>query len=123
MKKVTVIVIVSIIAAVTAIVFALIKIADWSGGSSYYTQITNRSVEINENGRDGVVDFKGGLPYKYSLPAFSEQGEKRIISFGASRELREGAYIRLTVMPIRGVTRWEEVHFEDLPDTVKEMLP
>lgn len=122
MKKIRTIVFISIIAGISAVIFALFKIAAWSEGSSYYTKITNHSVELNENGRDGVVDFKGGLPYIYSLPAFNERGEKRVISFGAARELRDGAYIRLTVMPIRGVTRWEEVYFDDLPESVKEMM-
>lgn len=122
MKKLTVTIIISIVVGVAAVAFTLFKITSWAEGSSYYTQIANHSVEINENGRDGVIDFNGGLPYIYSLPAFNENGEKQMISFGATRELREGAFIHLTVVPIRGVIRWEEVYFEDMPEAVQEMF-
>ena len=122
MKKLAVIIILSVITGVAALTFALIKIAGWSGGSTYYTRIANHSLEINENGRDGVVDFSGGMPYIYNLPAYNEKGEKETISFGATRELRDGAFIRLTVVPIRGVVRWEEVLFEDMPEAVQEMF-
>lgn len=120
MKKLTVTVIILIAAGILAAVLALSIIASWSEGSSYYTRIANHSVELNDGGRDGVIDFKGGLPYIYSLPAFNEKGEKQTVSFGAARELKEGAFIKLTVVPVRGVIRWEEVNFEDMPEAVQE---
>ena len=122
MKKLTVTIIISIVVGVAAVAFTLFKITSWAEGSSYYTQIANHSVEINESGRDGVIDFKGGMPYIYSLPAFSEKGEKQLISFGATRELKDCAFIHMTVVPIRGVIRWEEVYIEDMPESVREMF-
>ena len=71
----------------------------------YYTQIDNSKVETNDS-RGGVIDFKGGLPYIYSLPSYSENGGERVCSFGAERELRDGAFIRLRLMPLRGVVNW-----------------
>ena len=42
-----------------------------------------------------------------------------LITFGASKELKEGAFIRLTVMPIRGVIEWKEVQYDELPAAVQ----
>ncbi len=33
--------------------------------------------------------------------------------------MKEGAFIRLTVMPIRGVLEWSEVQYEELPAEVQ----
>ena len=79
-----------------------------SGSTYYYTQIDNSKVE-QVNSRGGVIDPHGGLSYSYTLPSFGENGEEKDITFGTSRELREGAFIRLTVMPLRGVLEWSEV--------------
>ena len=57
---------------------------------------------------EGVIDLHGGMDYSYTLPACDEDGAKRDITFGTSRELKEGAFIRLTVMPVRGVLEWSE---------------
>ncbi len=52
------------------------------------------------------------MSYSYTLPAYNENGDKKDITFGTSRELKEGAFIRLTVMPIRGVLEWSEVQYD-----------
>ncbi len=88
------------------------------GNNYYYTQIDNTRIEqIDPQG--GVINFQGSLPYSYTLPALDEKGKKKDITFSASKELTEGAYIRLTVKPIRGVTAWEEVQYEELPAAVR----
>jgi len=33
--------------------------------------------------------------------------------------LKEGAFVRLTVMPVRGVLEWKEVQYEELPAAVQ----
>ncbi|MCI8811486.1 MAG: YxeA family protein, partial [Oscillibacter sp.] len=48
-----------------------------------------------------------------------ENGSEKEITFGTSRELREGAFIRLTVMPVRGVLDWSEVQYDELPEAVQ----
>ena len=45
---------------------------------------------------------------------------KIICPFGISRELKEVAFIRLTVMPIRGVLEWSEVQYDELPAAVQD---
>lgn len=47
--------------------------------------------------------------------------KKKSLSFKTSRELREGAYLKLEVMPVRGVIGWEEVQYDGLPETVKSI--
>ncbi|MDE6202068.1 MAG: YxeA family protein [Lachnospiraceae bacterium] len=89
-----------------------------TGSTYYYSQIDNSKVEQVES-KGGVIDFKGGLPYSYTLLAYDENGKEKEITFGTSRELKEGAFIRLTVMPVRGVLEWNEVQYDELPVTVQ----
>lgn len=85
----------------------------------YYSQIDNSRIKQVES-RGGVIDFSGGMSYSYTLPSYDEDGKGKDITFGTSRELKEGAYIRLTVMPIRGVVEWSEVQYEEMPMTVQK---
>lgn len=59
------------------------------------------------------------MKYQYTLTAYDEGGKTKEISFKTSRELTEGAYLKLEVMSIRGVVSWEEVQETELPDKVK----
>lgn len=88
------------------------------GSTGYYTQIDNSRVEQVKTG-GGVISLKGSLPYSYTLTAYDETGGEKEITFGTSRELRDGAFIRLTVMPIRGVLDWIEVRYDELPAAVQ----
>lgn len=63
--------------------------------------------------------MKGNLPYSYTLLSYDEKGSEKEITFGTSRELKEGAFIRLTVMPVRGVLDWSEVQYVELPAVVQ----
>lgn len=87
-------------------------------GTPYYTQIDGSHMEPTESD-GGVIHFESSLPYTYTLPAYDANGRERELSFGASRELTQGAYIRLEVVPLRGVVRWEEVSYEDMPLAVQ----
>ena len=88
-------------------------------GTPYYTQIDNSRIQPTEPG-GGVIHFEtSSLPYTYTLAAYDANGWERELSFGASRELTQGAYIRLETAPVRGVIRWEEVSYEDLPLAVQ----
>ncbi len=87
--------------------------------TDYYTQIDNTKLrEVNSRG--GVIDIHGGLPYAYTLPAYDENGGAREITFGTSRELRDTAFLCLTVLPLRGVVSWREVTYAELPDAVQQ---
>lgn len=110
------------ITAAFVIAMSLIGSCLWflseSGSAYYYTQIDNRKIEqVNSSG--GVIDPHGGMPYSYTLPAYNESGAKKDITFGTEKELKEGAFIRLTVAPIRGVLEWTQVQRNELPAAVQ----
>lgn len=111
------------IATAVVIVAVVIGFGMWflSGSNStyYYTQIDNSKIEQNDSD-GGVVNLNGGMEYAYTLSAYNESGKEKDITFGASRQLREGAYIRLTVMPVRGVIEWSEVQYDELPEAVQD---
>lgn len=108
--------------AVIVIAVGFVCLCMWllsgAGEAYYYTQIDNSKIEQGAP-RKGVVDLQGGMSYSYTLPAYDEEGGEKDITFGASRELREGAFLRLTVMPVRGVIEWSEVEYEELPAAVQ----
>ena len=47
-------------------------------------------------------------------------GKSKEITFQTTRELREDAYLKLKVMMTRGVVNWEEVQFDEMPESVQE---
>ena len=110
------------IGAAAVLFIGLIGFCAWFlsgfGSTEYYTQIDNAKVEQGDT-KGGVINFKGNLPYSYTLTAYDEKGGEKEITFGTSRELREGAFLRLTVMPIRGVLDWSEVQYDELPSAVQ----
>ena len=110
------------IGAAAVLLIGLIGFCAWypsgSGSTEYYAQIDNTKVEQVDT-KGGVISFKGNLPYSYTLTAYDEKGGEKEITFGTSRELKEGAFIRLTVMPVRGVLDWSEVQYDELPAAVQ----
>ncbi len=115
-----------VIGVATVLLIGLVGFCAWSlsgsGSTEYYTQIDNSKVEqMAPNG--GVITFKGNLPYSYTLLSYDENGSEKEITFGTSRELRDGAFICLTVMPVRGVLDWSEVRYDELPAAVQDHYP
>lgn len=110
------------ISAAAVVLIGLIGFCAWflsgSDSAEYYAQIDNSRMEAVDS-KGGVVSFKGNLPYSYTLPAYDENGSEKEITFGTSRELRDGAFIRLTVMPVRGVLDWSELQYDELPTAVQ----
>ncbi|MNH44648.1 hypothetical protein D3C79_1068760 [compost metagenome] len=58
--------------------------------------------------------------YDYELAAYNAKGNEKKLSFSAGKQLRTGAYIQLYYTLIRGVTHWNEVTFEELPEAVQQ---
>ena len=83
-------------------------------GTVYYAQVDNTNVS--------EITPRAGMYYRYELPGYDEKGRARLLSFETSRILREGAYLCIEVAPIRGVTKWEEVQPEDMPDKARKEL-
>lgn len=119
MKKIVLIVIIAVVLALAAGFYGMFFLG--MGSTYYYTQIDN--TKFTENSSGGVVDLSGGggLEYIYTLAAYDDNGKEKELVFGSSRQLREGAFIRLTVFSMRGVTDWEEVQTEELPERVREI--
>lgn len=111
--------------AVMALVIGLSCFSAWffteKDAGYYYVQIDNSKLEKVDS-RGGVINLNGSMDYSYTLTAYDENGQGTYITFGASRELREGAYLRLTVKPIRGVVEWSEVAYAELPAAVQERM-
>lgn len=87
----------------------------------YYVKIDNACISENEPS-GGVINFGSGEPYVYKLEAVNATGDKAEIEFGASRELRQNAFLKLDLQPIRGVVGWSEVSEDALPAKVVEVL-
>lgn len=107
-------------AALGAVIVAGLCLASqlFSSGTYYYTQVDNSRIErVHSSG--GVIDLTGGLEYSYTLVAYKENGAAEDVFFGMSRELREGAFLRLEVAPVRGVVDWCEVRYDELPEAVR----
>ena len=110
------------IAAVVILIVGVIGFCMWflsgTGSTYYYSQIDNSKIEQTES-KSGVINFSGSMDYSYTLFSYDENGKEKDITFGTSKELKEGAFIRLTVMPIRGVLEWKEVQYDELPAVVQ----
>ena len=80
----------------------------------YYTQIDNTKIEQISNTDD--------MKYQYTLMAYNKNGKEKEVKFKTIRELREGVYLELDVMQMRGVVDWREVQTDDLPNNVKTAM-
>ena len=80
----------------------------------YYTQIDNTKIQ--------EISGSDDMKYEYTLTAYNKNGKEKEVKFKTSRELREGAYLELDVMQMRGVINWREVQQDELPDAVKTAM-
>lgn len=81
------------------------------GTTIYYTQVDNTKIEE-------LTD--SDMKYQYTIDCYKENGKKKKLKFKTSRELREGAYLKIEYMEVSGVHAWEEVQYKDLPKKVKD---
>ena len=54
-----------------------------------------------------------------ALPIY-KNGKSKEIRLGTNRELKEGAFLKVYYYFLRGVHKWEEVQYDDLPIKVKD---
>lgn len=97
--------------AVLVVLYVGFAIFVGTGGTDYYTKIDNAKVK--------EIAPHGEMNYSYTLISCNENGTKRDVSFETSKILKDGAYLRLEVAPIRGVVNWEEVEYTELPSAVQ----
>ena len=88
---------------------------------------TNRLAPDNPAGKNifytKVMDpgTKGnGERYVYEVVAYNSKGDNRKLEFTASGQLQDGAFLELYHTRLRGVTYWQEVSFETLPEKVQQ---
>lgn len=75
----------------------------------YYTQIDNTKIS--------KLNTSSAMKYEYTLDCYNENGHKKKISFKTTRELKDKAFLSLTVKAT-GVNKWEEVQIYELPSEV-----
>jgi len=100
---------VHIVLAVIVLLCAAAVVLFWSGIGSrdVYTQI--------DNDHCVAITPDAGMTHEYTLTACDANGQEESITFRTERVLRDSAYLKLTVAPLRGVVSWEEVQLSDMP--------
>lgn len=83
---------------------------DPKGKTMYYTQIKNEEITIDDSKR-----------FEYILDCYDTNGYKKSLTFTSGKKLREDAYIELYVAPLRGVTYWQEVKWDELHVEVQKI--
>lgn len=81
---------------------------------SYYTRVDNERIASSDSNDD--------LDYEYSLYAYARDGSRIEVRFGTSRILRDGAYLQLELLPLRGVVSWSEVDLQTVPASAAKCL-
>lgn len=88
--------------------------------TDYYVQITTDGEKIEgKNSAGNTV-----ISYRYKLTAYDKNGQKKEIAFNAykNRSLRKNAYLKITWNKEKGVTSYEEVNYNILPNKVKNKI-
>ena len=102
-----------ILAVVVALGLAYHFVLNTDSAVNWYVQVDNSQVEPQQENAD---------EYEYSLEAFDENGGSHEVTFKTERMLREGAFLKLETMPIRGVISWAEVQPNDIPGKARAAL-
>ncbi|WP_028391119.1 YxeA family protein [Bacillus cihuensis] len=88
------------------------------GADEYYTRIEGQGKKIEDKADNG----QKYVSYEYELPAYDQEGKKKTLTFTATKQLREKAYLSLFVKDGKGVTSYQEVTKEELPEKAKDKL-
>ncbi|KRG15744.1 uncharacterized protein (TIGR01655 family) [Lederbergia galactosidilyticus] len=83
------------------------------GAEKYYVQVKGDG-DKKDDGRQDIYD--------YTLTGFNEDGEEATLEFFALKELRKDAYLILYYKDKKGVTSYQEVNEEDIPEKALEKL-
>ncbi|MBP0725476.1 YxeA family protein [Bacillus sp. RG28] len=88
------------------------------GADQYYVQIKGKGhqhIDKADNGEKYVY-------YEYTLSAFNKDEKEQKLTFTASKQLREEAYLCLYVKDETKVTSYNEVKKDELPEKVTGKL-
>lgn len=83
----------------------------------YYVQIDEQPTEEKMKMSSGEVDTR----YVYTLDAYNEDGHKEVYEFSTDKALRQNAYLKLYVKE-KGVSSYDEVQLNDIPEKAKKKL-
>lgn len=119
--KTTAIIVVMAAVMLSVALFAFASQTSLFLAGDYYVRIDNAHISENEPA-DGIFSLKSREPYVYELRAVNEAGDETKLEFGVSRELRQGAFLKLSLQPVRGVVSWSEVPEEELPPKTANAL-
>ena len=93
-------------AVIIGIIYGLYFLATYIGSKNIIKEEEWKKID---NTKIEEVSGNDDMKYQYTLTAYDKNGKAKEIQFKTSRELREGAYLELDVMSIRGVIDWREV--------------
>lgn len=109
----------------TILVIAIVimcGVGAWWGFGRVFTEFDEWYAQVDGDRLSEAEENANGFDYHYDLPAANASGEAEEIGFDTSRELREGAYLKLETLALRGVVKWEEVSWDEIPEAAQEQI-
>lgn len=89
------------------------------GAKEYYTKIVGAGEPRDERDSSGEHYTR----YEYSLDGYEKDGgQMKRLDFMANKQLREGAYLKVYVKETKGVTSYQEVQLDEIPDKIGNKL-
>ncbi|GCF93026.1 amino acid ABC transporter ATP-binding protein [Enterococcus florum] len=117
MKKVMIEFVVVVVLAIAGL-----KIVDKivMGGDSYYVQITMDGEKLQKKDDQG----RAFVDYQYVLPGYDKEGTEKQLDFTSNKErpLRKEAFLKVTWNKNKGVTSYEEVSENQIPQSARQAL-
>lgn len=110
-------------AVVTVLVVCAAGFAAWQGYRAVFTEPEAYYAQVDADKLTSAGENNNDFDCHYDLPAVSATGEEKELGFDTSRELRDGAYLKLETLAMRGVTGWEEVSWDEIPAAAQDKLP
>ncbi|EUJ33296.1 hypothetical protein MFLO_04130 [Listeria floridensis FSL S10-1187] len=120
MKK-SLIVIITIAVIILGLAFAVgyyFKNYNHIGADNYYVYIDKDGQK--ETSKDSTGETF--VQYKYTLMGYNKNGDSKELAFTAQKNLRNGAYLKIYYKKDKGVTSYEEVSKNDLPEKASAKL-
>ena len=90
------------------------------GGAKYYVQITDKGERVEEKTASGGLFVN----YRYHVNGYDEKGKTKELTFDSveARPLKLQAYLKVTWNQKKGVTGWEEVKKDQVPQKALSKL-
>jgi len=118
MKKILIPIIVFIVLIVAGIIFLMSFDFNRFGKSHAYIEVMEPTEILEDQLSNGEIMKR----YAYNQNAYKDNGEEIKITFTASKELRQGAYLQMYLDKKGNVTSYDEISFDDIPKAAQEKL-